>query len=1020
VYLDAGKSVEVKFDNRLRPSLKIIKVDSQTNQPLSGAKFKVQKTESATVSDYVTDANGEIIIHDLDEVVYSVWEVEAPDGYLCNFEHKDISLEWGTTKQLIFTNTAKPKLEIKKIDEATGKPLANAKFRVTATESKTVSEYVTDNTGTILIDNLNEEIYSVEEIVAPSGYLLETQHKDISLEAGTTKTLVFTDKACPKLEVQKIDSITKLPIAGAKFRITKTDDLTVSEYTTDDTGTILIDNLEQSTYTVQEITAPDGYIGDSQIKNIQLEWGKTSTLIFENIRKPTLIFTKLDGLTYLPVPNTTYKVEYENSDGGLVNLGTYRTDTNGQIILPQVNAGWYVITETIPAPGYTLAANPVTRKYLAPGENAYTNFAATSGEVGDISGANIMALSGSDYSATGQETINYPLNSIVIRKVNAVTGELLAGAAFEVRQVSGDISGNSGTIIGRYTTDNSGVIVITGLQPGAYIVEEVKAPTNYMLSENSQQQVWLKSDGTSIVEVTFANIPYGSILVTKTDAQTGKPLANARFLVTDGSGAVSGNTNGEFITDENGECLVSNLKPGSYVITEIEAPANYAIDTTSQTVNVGIDGKTYKVSFKNQPAGTIVIRKMDSVSKEPLADAEFKVTTSGGNVVGNSNGIYKTDTTGIITIPHLPKGSYIIQETKAPDGYILENQSQTIEIDYGKSYTLDFYNKKMSGLQIIKIDSTTKQPLKGVEFTVYMQSGELVGRYVTDANGVIIVDTLSPGWYKAVETKTLDGYLIDDTPKDFQITANQFVQLVFENAPMSSLIIRKVDADTREPLEGAEFTVKTADSSIIGIYRSDEDGTAVVPTLAPGWYTVTETAAPTGYSLGDNMQTVEITNSKTVTIEFGNRAFGSIVIKKVDEITGAPLTGATFSVYRQAGAYVGEFTTGIDGTISIPNVEPGWYVISETKSPNGYTLDSTAKTVEVKSVVPTVTTFTDKPLSGIQIIKTDSTTNLPLADATFKVERPNGEVIGTYKTDVSGKTLISGLTEGTYIVSVRP
>ncbi|MCL2776066.1 MAG: SpaA isopeptide-forming pilin-related protein, partial [Oscillospiraceae bacterium] len=456
----------------------------------------------------------------------------------------------------------------------------------------------------------------------------------------------------------------------------------------------------------------------------------------------------------------------------------------------------------------------MTRKYLAPGENAYTNFAATSGEVGDISGANIMALSGSDYSSTGQETINYPLNSIVIRKVNAVNGGLLAGAAFEVRQVSGDISGNSGTIIGRYTTDNSGVIVVTGLQPGAYIVAEVKAPANYMLSENSQQQAWLKSDGTSIVEVTFANIPYGSILVTKTDAQTGKPLANARFRVTDGSGAVADNSNGEFITDENGEFLVSNLKPGSYVITEIEAPANYAIDTTPQTVNVGIDGKTYKVSFKNQPAGTIVIRKMDSVSKEPLANAEFKVTTSGGNVVGNSNGIYKSDITGTITIPNLPKGSYIIQETKAPDGYILENQSQTIEIDYGKSYTLDFYNNKMSGLQIIKIDSTTKQPLKGVEFAVYVQSGELIGRYVTDANGVIIVDTLSPGWYKAVETKTLDGYLIDDNPKDFQITANQFVQLVFENAPMSSLIIRKVDADTREPLEGAEFTVKTADGSL--------------------------------------------------------------------------------------------------------------------------------------------------------------------------------------------------------------
>jgi len=155
--------------------------------------------------------------------------------------------------------------------------------------------------------------------------------------------------------------------------------------------------------------------------------------------------------------------------------------------------------------------------------------------------------------------------------------------------------------------------------------------------------------------------------------------------VTDASGAVVGNTNGEYITNANGEILIPNLKPGAYVVTEIEAPEYYAIDTTPQTINIGVDGKIYKVSFQNQPAGTLVIRKLDSVSREPLANAEFKVTTSGGNVVGTTNGIFKSDVSGTITIPNLPKGSYIIEEIKAPDGYILENQTQTIEIDFGKT-----------------------------------------------------------------------------------------------------------------------------------------------------------------------------------------------------------------------------------------------------------------------------------------------------------------------------------------------
>ncbi|MCL2773474.1 MAG: SpaA isopeptide-forming pilin-related protein, partial [Oscillospiraceae bacterium] len=442
-----------------------------------------------------------------------------------------------------------------------------------------------------------------------------------------------------------------------------------------------------------------------------------------------------------------------------------------------------------------------------------------------------------------------------------------------------------------------------------------------------------------------------------------------------------------------------------------------SVDTTPQTINVNADGKTYKVSFKDNPTGTLVIKKLDYNSKEPLANAEFKVTTSSGDVVGNSNGIYKTDATGTITIPYLDKDSYVITEIKSPDNYILENQSQTISIDYGKTYTLSFYNKKMSGLQIIKINSVTKQPLKGAEFAVYKKNGELVGRYVTDADGVIIIDTLPPNWYKIVETKTLDGYILDDVPKDVEITDNQFVKVVFENAPMSTLIIRKVEADTLIPLEGAEFNVKMADGTNIGNYRSDADGTVTVSALVPGVYTVTETKAPANYSLGDSVQTVEIAKASTVTVEFQNRPYGSLVIKKIDEITQKALAGADFDVYHQGGSFVGNYTTGVDGTVNIGSLEPGFYVVSETRAPTGYSLDNTAKTIEIKAVVPTVATFSDKPLSGIEVLKTDAVTHKSLTGATFEVTKANGEKVGTYKTDNAGKIIVSDLTEGVYVIS---
>lgn len=1046
VKLEPNKVTEIKFDNRLRPALQIMKIDSQTGEPLKGAVFKVVKTEDSTESEYTTDNTGTILIQDLDEAIYTVTEVKSPDGYLLDEQHKDIELEWGKTKQVVFTNKKRPALEILKIDEATKKPLAGAKFKVTSTEGNTTSEYVTDNSGKILIENLNAEIYTIEEIVAPDGYLLEEQHKDIELEWGKTKQVVFTNKKRPVLTIQKIDSKTKEPLAGAKFKVTKTEDKTVSEYTTDKTGTIIIENLDESIYTVEEITAPEGYILEPQHKEIALEWGKNKTLVYEDTRKPTLIITKTNALTYKPIPNTTYKIEYEGQNGGITTLGTYRTDKNGQIILPKVQPGWYIITEIRPAQGFSKPSNVVTRKYLAPGENAYTVIdkeesnnvienAENTGTVADKveniftsiiennknnqtlnSNTEIKVTSGSAYNL-GEEIVNYPLNSIVIKKVDANTSELLDGAAFEVRKVTEDISGNSGTIIGRYTTDNSGVIVITGLEAGGYIIEEVKPPTNYLLSENSQQQAWLKADGTSIVEVTFSNYPYGSILVSKTDALTGKPLANARFKVTTGAGTAAGSSNGEFITNENGEFLVPNLKPGSYVVTELEAPQNYVLDTTPQTVDIGTDGKVYKLSFKNQPVSTLVILKMDSNSKKPLANAEFKVTTSKGDVVGKGNGIFKTDETGTITIPNLQKGSYIVEEIKSPEGYLLENQSKTISMDYGKTYTLEFFNKPLASVIIKKFDSENKEPLSGAIFKISKKSGNVIGEYTTDKNGMIQIDELQPGWYTAVEVKSPDGYLLNDTIKDFEIKTGKTVTVEFPNQKLTSLIIKKTDEKSGEPLSGAKFYVEKQNGEHVGEYTTDKDGTINIATLSPDWYVIREKLSPDGYLLDETPKTMEVKTNVPTVVTFTNKKLTALQIKKVDEKSGEPLSGAKFIVERQNGEKMGEYTTDKAGSISIPELSPDWYVVKEVKSPDGYLLDETPKTVEVKTNTPTVVTFTNKKLTALQIKKVDEKSGEPLSGAKFKVTKQSGDVIGEYTTDKDGFINVPTLEPGYYAVS---
>jgi uncharacterized surface anchored protein len=908
--------------------------------------------------------------------------------------------------------------------------LAGAKFRVWATEGGTVSEYVTGADGRILITGLEDKIYSAEEYAAPTGYLLDPQHKDIKLEWGRAKTLIFTNKARPKLRILKIDAVTGEPLPNAEFRVTKATDNTVSEYITDASGEILIENLDEAVYRAEEFMPPDGWLLYTGSKEIQLEWGKVKTLKFDNIRKPVAIFLKTNALTGEGIPGATFKVEYEQPGGGLKNLGSYKTGPDGRIVIPKAEPGWFVFTETLSAPGFSLPKNPVTRMYFSAGDNAYLaeceryytgaegaapelpEAAQSAADSGAVSASALAAQaaehSGSEYYAQG-EGFNWPLNSIVIKKTHAITGELLAGATFELYRADEQVSGVPGTAIGRYTTDNSGVIVITGLEPGFYVVKEVQAPANFLISENSQQNGFLKADGTTVLEFSFANYPYGSLLITKTDALTGEPLAGARFKVTDGTGAVIGNTNGEYVTGADGEILIPNVKPGAAVVTEIQAPANYAINTTPRTVQIGTDGKTYKVSFENYPYGAIIIRKMDHATHEPLAGVEFKVTASDGSVIGSAGGIFTTDAQGIITIPNLSKNSYIITETKTLPTHILENQTRTVAVDYGQTYTIDFYNKAKSGVQIVKIDAASKQPLKGAEFTVYRQNGEIVGHYETDGDGVIIQDKLSPGWFKAVETKAPDGWLLDDTPQDFEVTDNQFIKLVFENKQLSSLQIRKVSETDGTPLADAVFEVRKQSGEYVGEYTTDASGAISIPNTAPGWFVISEKKAPAGFILSAAVRTVEVKPIVPTVVTFTNRPLSGIEILKLDAFTKAPLSSATFTVERDTGEKIGTYKTDSAGKILVTGLPEGTFIVSETDSPDGYTLDEAPKTVIVKSGKLTAVEFLNKPLAGLKIIKLSSVTRAPIEGAEFEIAGMSGEKVtgdlggNTFTTDKTGQ-----------------
>ncbi|WP_302770269.1 SpaA isopeptide-forming pilin-related protein [Anaerotignum lactatifermentans] len=1035
VYLGKDKNVQVVMKNLKKPVLTIEKIDGQTGDPVPGTKFEIKKSDGTLIGTVTTGADGKVTVGMkggelgyLDPDVYTVTEVFVPEPYVLTGEHQDIRLNAGDSKSLLFANLEMPSITVEKYDEETGEKLPGAQFAIyeQADTARPVVEGMTDENGKFTSGYIKPGTYVVKELNPPPGYMFSDKtspDRVIVAKPGDGEIIVKVDNIkLPELTIKKIDSVTKEPIAGVVYEVKEVDDTSVqpTTATTDENGTIVIPGLKAGTYEITEISTPKPYILNSTPQRVKLEAGDQKTLMFENIKYPTLIIEKTDYTTNKGIPNTTFKIEHEEDDGAITTVGTFKTDENGRIKLPYVEPGWYIVTETIPAQGYQKPTNPVTRIYLNPGDNSYLkddNIAGgggTGGTGGGTTTEGIEITSGNDYEVV-DGIVNYPLNSLVIKKADANTGEMLDGATFEVFRITGETSGQNGKLICTATTDHSGVIVITGLEAGAYAVRETKAPNNYIIAETDMQTVNMKADGTSVVEVVFRNYPYGSLLITKVDALTNKPLSNATFQVTTGDGTVVGNSNGMYTTNSDGEILIPNLKPGSYVVTERIAPEGYACDTKPQTIEIGTDGATYKVHFQNQPMCSLVILKKDADNGNPLSGAQFKVTTSKGDVIGRNNGIFTTDSNGSITISYLAKDSYIVEEVKAPDGYVLEEQSKTIALDYGKTYTLEFTNKKMTSLVIKKVDSISGEPLVGAKFAVEKQNGEHVGEYTTDNTGTILLPTLDPDWYVVRETKAPEGYILDETPKTVEVKTNVPTVVTFENKPLSGIKIVKTDAETGEPLEGVSFAVSKMNGEKIGTFKTDKEGMIYISDLEDGYYTVTETEGLENYHWDKEPKTVEVKSGKQTIVEVENQPYSGLVIEKTNSRTGDPIEGVEFLVTKFNGEQIGYYETDESGLIVIEGLEEGTYLVKETKEAKGYKLDSEAKEVEIKDGKRTTLKVENDPMSSVLIHKIDSVTGEGIPGVKFLLYDSDNEPIGQFETDDEGYIWIrKELPEGKY------
>ena len=982
-----------------------------TTTDLAGARFSIYFNGQIVGSD-ITNAQGEIYVENAATGLWSFVETSAPDGFCVDPTPKSVYVdvsEGDREYSVAATNYELPDMKIIKRDAMSGKPIAGTVFSIKSVTGSYSTSATTGTDGSATLSAIPAGVYVVREESVPEPYIVTNTEQTVALRPGKTSEVTFVDYEKPGLEIVKKNIANGEPIEGVTYRIEQIDGSFSTSATTDNHGRIFLDSVPVGTFKVTEINVPDHVILCPIPQEVALKPGETSTATFFNALKPSLEIRKVDSVTGDPIKGAKFQIWYgsNHTDTGELNdLGTYFSDASGKIIFPEIKDGWYKVTELEPASGYAIKEPATQECFISGGESKVLTFE------------------------------NTPLSAIIIRKVDSESGQPLEGAWFRIRYLGGT-SGTGGTVVGEYKTSSNGTIVATGLKAGTYVCEEISAPDGYVITD-AAETVYLSGKDQDVITVTFGNDKMGSLLIVKKDAVTGAPISDVEFFITDSDGSVIGNANGKYVTDSAGTIRIDGLTPGMTVIAcEVRAKDGYILDDTPQSIKIKRNS-VMTLEFRNQPKGGVLVRKVDAATNEPISDVEFLVTDSDGNLIGNANGKFVTDSAGTFTITDIAPGTtLVIKETRAKDGYILDDTPQTVKVKSNDIVTVEFRNQPLGGLRIVKLDSITHKPLEGVEFKVTYADGSFVpdkngqissnGIYRTDKNGEVLISGLI-GTFVVTETKTIPGYTIDENSRTQTVVVNpnDTQTLYFYNTPVGGLQIIKSDKDSGKRISGVKFEIRKMNGEIIGTYTTDSDGVIYLPEAESGWYTVTELEAASGYLLDTTPHRIEVKDGQTATLEITNHKSSRILLHKVDKATGKGIYGAVFLLYDSDHNPIGEYVTDQDGYIyADEGLADGRFYLREIKAAPGYVLDPELKTIYVRYGSTTEIEWSNTAECGqIQIIKKsadDNATNgLPagtlLEGAVFEIYDKAGNVVDTIKSDRNGRAVSKTLPLSRYTV----
>lgn len=552
-----------------------------------------------------------------------------------------------------------------------------------------------------------------------------------------------------------------LPNVTFKIKNTDTDqyveqkigDKKISEFTTDETGTVTTPlRMKYGNYEVEEITAPEGYLLSDK------------TYPF--------VITK-DG---------SVKIE-EDADGeAVIEVVAENAPVKGSISVKKTG-------EVLKDVEYDTIVDRIMSELSD--ENRSVNFIYES-----------QPLAGAVYHLIALEDVYTPDHQL---------GE---DGNRELAIING-VPASKGSVVAELTTDDNGEASIDDLPLGKYQLVEVTAPEGFVLCEEAKEIELSYADSST--EVVYSNSEFVNeriktdLSLVKTDAVTTNPVAGALYGVFAKEDIVNvddevlvkadelvdyATTNEEGIAD-----FVSDLPIGLYYVKEIESPPGYVLDQTVYDVDFSSQGQlvatiSTELQVKETPI-KVEVSKSDITTGKEIVGAILEIKDSEGNVYAS----WTTDGTPY-QLHAMPAGNYTLRETFAPYGYVIANEVPFTVAETGEIQKVSMVDERVKGrIEIYKSNDENGKPIKGVEFELRDENGKVLQTLVTDKLGYAQTDLLDictyneDGSYNAdikyyiVETKAAKGYILDDTVHEVVIkydgcaTETVHYQLIVTNKP---------------------------------------------------------------------------------------------------------------------------------------------------------------------------------------------------------------------------------------------